>query len=112
MPIIKLDIDKPIEDWFRNDYQKFLKRMVIVESILNYDLSHFMVNESKGGNVHISICLDVDLCDFEILALQAILGSDYIRETFNLRRIRFGQKNWNLLFDGKAYMSNSGHIKE
>ena len=111
MSVIKLDFDNPIEDWFRYDYSKFLRRMTVVESILKCDLSWFNVEESKGGNVHVFIATETVFSDLEVLAIQAILGSDYVREAFNFTRIKAGQKNWNILFDGKPYMSMNGHIK-
>ena len=60
---------------------------------------------SPGGNgrhVHVTISPKLQPC--EIVALQAILGSDPFREAHNLKRVREGWpqsdwgKNWNVLY--------------
>lgn len=54
---------------------------------------------------HVVLLLKQQLKPAETVALQAILGSDPLRETFNLARILGGQADesfrWNLLFDYK-----------
>ena len=111
MSVIKLDYDTPYCEWIQDQYNDWYKRLSIVESILNMKFNYCSFEESKGGNTHVTIYIKKDFSDLEVLAIQAILGSDYVRETFNLRRIRAGQKNWDILFDGKPYMSKTGHIK-
>lgn len=55
---------------------------------------------TKHGGHHVRIVLENDLKSLEIMAIQALLGSDYRRETYNLLRIMQGMKNWNALFRG------------
>lgn len=55
-------------------------------------------DKSKSGHWHVKMTLKEDLEPLEILAVQLIMGSDPVREAYNLRRIRRGQRNWNILF--------------
>jgi len=96
--VIKLDYDVP---WDEFDAKKYSNRIEVVKSILGVDLRVFKWEKSKGGNVHVALFSNVWFSDLEVLALQAILGSDWVRECFNLRRIRCGSLNWNILFDGE-----------
>lgn len=54
---------------------------------------------------HVALKINRDLYPAEIVAFQAILGSDPARETFNLARVLSGMaegsKRWNLLFEYK-----------
>ena len=109
--VIKLDYDIPMNEWVWKNSFSWWKRLRIVESILNINFDDCIFEESKGGNTHVTIYVSEDFSDLEVLAIQAILGSDYIREAFNFTRIKAGQKNWDILFDGKPYMSKTGHIK-
>jgi hypothetical protein len=55
---------------------------------------------------HVLVTLDRGFPPLAIVTLQAILGSDPYRETFNLARVLGGKagrnKRWNLLFDRKV----------
>ena len=94
----------PFEEFFRQKIFDFRKRLTIARSILNLDVVNWVYTMSKGGNTHIHVYVKNEFADLEILCLQQILGSDYVRGCFNLVRVRAGQKNWNLLFNG-SYMS-------
>ena len=94
MALLKIDIDRNIEDF---DYLAFNQTVDFVEGMMRIKFDRAFYR-SKGGNVHVMLNTDAFLEDLEVLALQAILGSDWKRELHNLCRIRRGQKNWNILF--------------
>ena len=68
---------------------------------------------------HIYFTLEHKLSDPEIIALQAIMGSDYRREMFNWLRTangnweKYKEKNleWNVMFSSKKRIIN-GRFKE
>lgn len=53
---------------------------------------------SVGGNIHVMLTLNRDLDLLDRIALQAILGSDPMRELCNLRRARCGAEDPVALF--------------
>jgi len=95
---LKLDYDFP--EWFK----LYSERMKFLKWLYNFEVVKEKFYKSSGGNHHVRVWLDTLLSHHEICLFQAILGSDPIREAFNLRRIRAGQKNWNILFNtGENY---------
>ena len=98
MALLKVDIDKPYINTIGEVMADLCERVELIESNLRikFKMKDYM---SKGGNIHVVLETDAKLCDLEICCLQAILGSDWIRETHNLHRIRRGQRNWNILFE-------------
>jgi hypothetical protein len=57
---------------------------------------------SKNGNVHVHLQLDRALPTKERLGLQAMLGSDQMKEALGLRRYAYGIKFPSLLFKPKG----------
>ena len=97
MAILKIDYDVPFEDFFA--WIDYHSRVHFIEDILGIEFISEKRFRSKSGNAHAVLETKVELKPLEILCLQAILGSDWMREAFNLRRIRRGQRNWNILFE-------------
>jgi len=93
MSIIKLDYDE------KEHFLSFPNKLNVIKSIIDLDIVYINVYVSKGGNHHVLIHLLNEFNDLEVLCLQQILGSDWVRGAFNLRRVRAGQKNWNILFN-------------
>lgn len=63
---------------------------------------------SSGKGLHVIVYLRDWLPAFQVVVLQAILGSDWKRETFNLVRVRnlrrtraFWRQRWNVLYSWK-----------
>lgn len=90
---LKLDYDS--ENWFQL-YQERMRKLLWV---LEIKVIKERFYKSSGGNHHVRVWLDKLLSPWEVIILQAVLGSDPIRELFNLRRVNRGQRNWNLLFN-------------
>ena len=97
MALIKIDIDKPYDSC--PDWDEFNKRICFIRKILRINFKSTLNFRSEGGNIHVVIETGENLNDLEICCIQVILGSDWMRETYNLRRIRRGQRNWNILFE-------------
>ena len=74
---------------------------------LDYVLYYFNINSceveiketNKGYHIRITVPKEID--DKSIVILQAVLGSDWLRELRNLSRILAGDKSWNILFTYK-----------
>ena len=65
-------------------------------------ISYVRYDRTKRG-WHAVICFNRSFSPAEIVAVQAVLGSDYKREALNLSRVisctsRAGMKRWNLLY--------------
>lgn len=89
---LKLDYDG--EGWFPH-YDRML---TFLKWLFKFEVLKERFYVSKGGNFHVRVWIDARLTSREISLFQAILGSDPVREGFNLNRIRKGLKNWNVLF--------------
>ena len=93
---IKLDIDSKDDNVV--DTLEFKLRY-----ILHYFKGHtatIMLYETFKG-YHVYIDIDVVFSDTELVAIQAILGSDWLRELRNLNRVKHSDITWNILFDTK-----------
>jgi len=77
-------------------FWSFAKLTKLKPKVIEYDRT------ARGW--HVLICWDRAMSPAEQIAIQAALGSDYRRETYNLARV-FGGKaddpRWNLLFERK-----------
>ena len=103
MKTIKLDYDRKTIP---------LKRIIKILSTLSipYHVTEDAIKKTKKG-WHMEIPLKKDLPDFIIGYLQALMDSDYKRETFNLIRILSKTEyTWNILFNKKYRMKN-GKLK-
>ncbi len=101
MTLIKLDIDR-LDNilYLVSDLEKrlrFIKKMKVVS------LKVEKVCKTKKG-YHIYLRSKDKLSDTEVILLQSALGSDWMRELLNLRRVRNGQNmdSWNILFTSKT----------
>lgn len=100
LDVLRLDLDRK---WTACGWAKQCERiaqtlhhaLVVVDSV--------EVRETrKGFHVRITLARPLD-STIELVALQAILGSDAIREALNLARARAGRlDDWNLLFETKG----------
>ena len=87
-----LDIDS------EEDYQKFLARFqYLSREVDNPYIAFKEFQSSTKGHRHIIITLPYDVDRFERLALQAVLGSDPIKEMLSIFRIWQGDKFPSLL---------------
>lgn len=92
-------------DWDRVDLRRLNKRLrrlrwflAVSEELLDITWYPPEVQRSPHG-IHIEVELRRgSLAAAEIVALQAALGSDPVRELLNLHRIRKGWKAWNVMF--------------
>lgn len=107
MTLIKLDIDR-LDNilYLVSDLEKrlrFIKKMNVVS------LKVEKVCKTKKG-YHIYLRSKDKLSDTEIILIQSALGSDWMRELLNLRRVRNGQTmdSWNILFTSKTKKISNG----
>lgn len=92
---LKIDLD---EEW---EIINFIDRYRFVFERVHIPVKDISIVRSRGGGWHIRIMMDCRLDPPVIIALQAMLGSDWKRETFNLMRILWTEmKHWNTLFHG------------
>jgi len=97
MKTIKMDFDGSI-DW---------KRVRIVAKMfsLKFAGTSKVAKTRKGWHIYLDVMQPEELSDEDICFLQCAMGSDYKREMFNWKRIRFGtmwqKQTWNVLFAQK-----------
>jgi hypothetical protein len=96
--VVKLDIDGVIS-------RDFSARLSWVFSALGYGVEAVRYDKTRRG-WHVLIFVRRKLAPRTVVALQAILGSDYRRETFNLLRVlslakrpMFWRERWNVLYN-------------
>ena len=97
MTTIKLDLDgvktmRECREWSR-DARTILDTLRLRVRACDWFLTR------KGS--HVIIRVTANLTDAEIVAAQAVLGSDRFREAANLTRVRRGIGAWNVMFSGK-----------
>lgn len=92
--LVKLDWDKGIPKNIRHSF-RLLKRF--------YTPLFIEISRSKN-NYHVIIELKEKIPDLEIVLLQLLLGSDFLRERLNFERCKNGlsMKEWNILFKNKT----------
>jgi hypothetical protein len=80
-----------------------LERAFRIARILGIRIRWVRLDRSHSGRWHMLIEWAARFSKLETIALQAMLGSDYKRELFNLYRVRSGVKSrrWNFLFESK-----------
>jgi len=92
MGTVKLDIDR------RCKLLEIQERIDTVMFLTKIRVSRIRALHTRKG-WHVYIDLTNKLSDMEVVALQAILGSDWKREALNWRRAHRKEcKNWNVLF--------------
>jgi hypothetical protein len=102
---IKVDIDGKLP-------QDIGDRVEWVCGTLKLKVRHMSYYRTRRG-WHLIITVSRNLHAWKVIAIQAILGSDYRRETFNLRRTgnwrdlpTNARKKWNVLFVQKITFNN------
>jgi hypothetical protein len=91
-PPIKLDYD--------GETLHTIEKRKWVLQYLNLHVYKVVCHKTVHGGHHVKIYVREKLNPAEICAIQAILGSDYKRETYNMLRILSKVDNWNVLFKG------------
>ena len=109
MNVLKLDIDKK---YCPSNVTRAEDRIEKALKIILKPQTRWAVvfTESSGGNIHAKVYIACRrrLRPVEIVALQAILGSDWRREAFNFvraincRNTRLFQERYNILFERKV----------
>jgi len=92
--ILKLDFDTKSQ----KKLQQMVKRVVKVIQLTNLQIVDAPISPSNSGKYHMRIYLKQPIPDIVAVCLQALMGSDYKRETFNLLRVLNNIPNWNVLF--------------
>lgn len=97
---IKVDIDGPLP-------ADVGYRVAWVMQTLAVPVAWWSVYRTRRG-WHIEVEVKRRWHPWRVIAVQAILGSDWRRETYNLRRVAawralpgFARRRWNVLFDRK-----------
>jgi len=95
--LLNLDIDRKIYSGSN--------RIIRVCSILRLTVLSSRVKRSRNGNFHWIIKIRENLTPMQIVCIQAIMGSDWKRECFNMLRAsqledksELVNKHWNVLF--------------
>lgn len=95
--LIKLDIDRKVYSGS--------SRIFAVCSLLNLKIISSRMLRSQNGNFHWIIELEQSLNPIQTVAIQALMGSDWKRECFNLLRANqlkdkssTVKNHWNVLF--------------
>lgn len=102
---IKLDFDEKLT---KRQWSKHAYFMGKVFARLNIKpLSVGVSNTRKGYHIRITINPKRDLSSTDLVCIQAILGSDQLREANNLVRVWNGRQDWNKLFVKKVSWSKS-----
>lgn len=95
MKQIKLDIDK----YCISNQQ--VARINKIITLLKLDILFVEVHRSQNKKYHIILHCANKITDYELVCIQALMGSDYKRECFNLLRVKsnkFKKQSWNVLF--------------
>lgn len=111
---IQLDIDRPwpheivyldrkikeIRQLIHNDDKKSIS--VLFRFDEEFSIDRHEAWRSAGGNIHVMLTINRDLDLLDRIAIQAILGSDPMRELCNLRRARCNAQDPIALFRPKV----------
>lgn len=84
-----------------------LEKVFRLAHVLGVGVRWVRLDRSHSGRWHLLVCWRARFSKLELIAIQAILGSDYKREAFNLYRVRSGvrSRRWNFLFDEKLELA-------
>lgn len=104
MTRIKVDIDGRLPE-------EIGERIVWVLRTMKLPVRSVSYRRTRHG-WHVEIEIARQMHPWRVIAIQAVLGSDYRRETFNLRRTSqwsrlpaVARKHWNVLFSRKIHIS-------
>jgi hypothetical protein len=92
---LKVDIDKKIP------IKLILKRIKLINYSLMLRIKYVLITDTYKG-YHIRVETKKELGDIDVLIIQLLIGDDYIRSMLNYKRIKRGEKNWNVLFTKKS----------
>lgn len=92
---MKLDFD--IEDFYTVK-DIIANRVFVFLQLSLYPSQVFVHSTKRGYHVQILVSSSEVLSDFDIAFIQALLGDDFKRATFNYQRAKQGVKGWNTLF--------------
>lgn len=104
--ILRIDIDKPIDEWgWLDDYKRAVKAVL---SEFNLKAEDIIVRKSPSGKgLHIWIHLDKPLTDIERVKLQFLCLDDAGRTWINRLRVLYRHNpNWNKLFSQAKNVAN------
>ena len=97
MTLLKLDFDGELPD-------EIMYRINWTLDIVGLKASCVRIDRTRRG-YHVLVALVGRVNDYTVVCLQAVLGSDPKRETFNLMRVRnlrnvtpFWRARWNVLY--------------
>jgi len=103
--MLYLDFDGPFPE-------RFEQKLFFVFRTIRITPVFWRIDRTAHG-YHVIVGLPVALEPFQTLALQAILGSDWRRESLNWFRLynmpansRLHLENWNILYEYKIYSNN------
>lgn len=84
------------------------RRRWVLDTLQVTMVAEHIVRSPGGGGYHVQVHVQEPLDPVMVVTLQALLGSDYKREVFNLVRVRqldyvpaFWQSRWNVLYSDK-----------
>jgi len=98
--ILKIDLDSKSINTF---IVKFLTRYRKGKFTFNFKIENIKIFETKKG-YHIELYLNKRILSYEVIFFQLFFLSDYMRELFNARRLRFRRTSidkWNILHEAK-----------
>jgi hypothetical protein len=109
---LKLDFDV-----LEPEYLKLIERIKTIFNIIGFlKLESVRVMQTKKGfHTYLTVSPKgkLQIMPMDMVALQAILGSDYKREAFNFNRVKSGVNlrgnAWNVLFNSK-WKTNNGEL--
>ena len=108
-----LKIDKDFKKHERKAVMRYLRMLIFRLDWFCYYFDirpvYFEVHKTTKG-LHIRGHTDVELGARELIILQLVLGSDWLREVRNLFRVQGGMEDWNLLFNVKYKMQDGKYI--
>lgn len=88
---LKLDYDGEL------DLERLASRMSFVEYVMQIEFEDMKVYRTARG-WHVYASYSENIPDHQAVCIQALLGSDWVRELYNLRRVSNGVSGWNILF--------------
>lgn len=103
MKCLKLDIDE------KKNLDRKLDRIAEIALHLGLDVQSVEVAETRKG-FHVKIIIRNDIKEYNIVTIQSLMGSDWLRETYNFIRVAKREKKWNVLFSQK-YELACGRIR-
>lgn len=103
--LILLDLDRK---WTKCGWVRWSQRCAAALHLLDIKPEGVKVSQTRRG-FHVTIIAPKRFTPLQLVAIQAILGSDSLRECMNLRRaIEDAPGHWNVLFHHKMTINPDG----